>query len=165
MCGVLFGRHHFERKASLPPLVQLLTCHAGMYPIQRGSESVFLSIRSHPGHHTPVLPVLFLSGGRHLLQDMFRNRGILGVLFSKITPVHEHFVIRTGVILTVLFFKIPRFVNRGILGVLFSKLTPVRKLDHGVKVVICPSLEIARVVTLWPKRPILAAANVVWIKM
>ena len=116
-------------------------------------------------HYTPVLPVLFLSGGRHLLQDMFRNRGILGVLFSKITPVREHFVIRTGVILTVLFFKIPRFVNRGILGVLFSKLTPVRKLDHGVKVVICPSLEIARVVTLWPKRPILAAANVVWIKM
>ena len=48
-------------------------------------------------HYTPVLPVLFLSGGRHLLQDEFTNCGILGftnrgILENstvKITPVGD----------------------------------------------------------------------------
>ena len=75
-------------------------------------------------HYTPVLPVLFLSGGLHLFQDKFRNRGILGVLFSKI----PRFANRG--ILTVLFFKIPRFANRGILGVLFFKIP--RFVNRGI---------------------------------
>ena len=48
-------------------------------------------------HYTLVLPVLFLSGGRHLLQDEFTicgilgftNQGILENSTVKITPVGD----------------------------------------------------------------------------
>ena len=63
-------------------------------------------------HYTPVLSVY---------HTCYTNRGDPDSTVFQDTPVCEHFVIRTGVILTVLFFKIPRFVNRGILGVLFPR--------------------------------------------
>ena len=49
--------------------------------------------------YTPVLPVLFLSGGRHLIQDKTANHGILGVLFFRMPR----------------FAVMPQFTNRGIL--------------------------------------------------
>ena len=50
-----------------------------------------------PAHYTPVLPVLFLSGGRHLFQDKFRNRGILKNSTVRITPVRITKCSQTGV--------------------------------------------------------------------
>ena len=47
-------------------------------------------------HYTPVLSVLFLSGGQHLFQDEFRDWGILGVRFSKITPIRRNLVCSRG---------------------------------------------------------------------
>ena len=67
-----------------------------------------------------------------IFQDEFRNLGIFGVLFSKITPVRKP----------------------GYLGSTVSKMPPVCKLfsfcglDQGVKVDIYPSLELLAIDTI-----------------
>ena len=107
-------------------------------------------------HYTPVLPVLFLLGGKHFFQDktaffgmrllnattLLTNHGILGVLFFRMPPVWKPWnfgstVFQNAPCLETMefweycFSECPLFGNHGILGVLFFRMPPVWKSWHS----------------------------------